>query len=215
MKILKHHLQERKFLFVLLSLVNFLLTPIHLLIFSSIPALIVVINFSLVILAGISICKEERFKVIYYAIAVVTLIIIWLEYMSVGNFNLHVARLIASLFFFSFLCFMMIKDLVQSKFFDLQSILGALAGYLFIGLIGGIIFEFIDTVLPRSFSHGEAIGGYIYYYFSFISITTVGYGDITPITPQAQSVTLIMSIIGQFYLAIVVALFVGKYLNKK
>lgn len=51
--------------------------------------------------------------------------------------------------------------------------------------------------------------------FSFISITTVGYGDITPMTPPAQSLTMVLNIIGQFYLAIVIAVFVGKYINEK
>ncbi|MBL4708555.1 MAG: hypothetical protein JKY48_08975 [Flavobacteriales bacterium] len=182
MKVSKHHFQEHKYLFVLFFLVNFLLTPIHLLILSSMPALVVV-NFSLVILAGISICTEKKFKFIYYVTAFITLFFIWMEYIIVRNFSLHIARFIASFCSFSFLCFIMIKDLVKSKFFDLQSILDAVVGYLFIGFIGGIIFEFLDTALPGSFTHGEEIGGYIYY-FSFISITTVGYGYISPITPR-------------------------------
>jgi len=61
----------------------------------------------------------------------------------------------------------------------------------------------------------SSYSGYIFYYFSFISVTTVGYGDVTPITSQAQSITLTMNIIGQFYLAIVIAVFVGKYINVK
>lgn len=215
MKISKQHIHKNKYLLVLLSLLNFLLTPVHVLLFSSFPSLVVVINFSLVILAGLGICKENKHKIIYYISAAIILFMIWLEFGSVERTSIHVLRLVASLVFFSFLCFLMIKNLVSSKYFDIQNIIGAVAGYLFIGLIGGMIFEFIDVILPGSFVNSGNRGGYTYYYFSFISITTVGYGDITPITPQAQSITLIMNIIGQFYLAIVVALFVGKYLNRK
>ena len=46
-------------------------------------------------------------------------------------------------------------------------------------------------------------------------MTSVGYGDITPITAPAQSLTLVMNIIGQFYLVIVIGVFVGKYINVK
>ena len=49
--------------------------------------------------------------------------------------------------------------------------------------------------------------------FSLITMSTVGYGDITPLTAPAQSLTLVMNIIGQFYLAIVIGVFVGKYIS--
>ena len=88
-------------------------------------------------------------------------------------------------------------------------------GFIYLGIIGGIIFEIMHFINPNSFQLMDGFSGYVFYYFSFISITTVGYGDITPLTPQAQSVTLVMNIIGQFYLAIVIGVFVGKYINVK
>ena len=81
------------------------------------------------------------------------------------------------------------------------------------GIIGGILFEAIHFLDSNSFQLIEGYSGYSFYYFSFISITTVGYGDITPLTAPAQSLTLVLNIIGQFYLAIVIGVFVGKYIN--
>ena len=86
-------------------------------------------------------------------------------------------------------------------------------GFLYFGIIGGVLFESIHFLDANSFQEGYS--GYSFYYFSFISITSVGYGDITPLTAPAQSLTLIMNIIGQFYLAIVIGVFVGKYINVK
>ena len=83
------------------------------------------------------------------------------------------------------------------------------------GIIGGILFESIHLMDPKSFKLIAGFSGYSFYYFSFISITTVGYGDITPLTALAQSLTLVLNVIGQFYLTIIIAVFVGKYINVK
>jgi hypothetical protein len=211
----KNKIGGKKHIFLLVALCNFILTPVHLIFISSIPSLVIVINFSLVITAGLSICGQIANKRPYFVISFIGLLVIWLEFILPWLAWLEILRQICTLLLFVVLCYILIKELSKSKDFNLQSILGAISGFLFIGLIGGVTFEFLDTLIPNSFSSTEYANTYKYYYFSFISITTVGYGDIIPLTPPAQAITLIMNIIGQFYLTIVVALFVGKYLNKK
>lgn len=211
----KSKIDGKKHIFLLFALCNFILTPVHLIFLGSIASLVIVINFSLVITAGLSICGQISNKRPYYVIAIVGLLVIWLEFIMHWIAWLEILRQICTFSLFVVLCYILIRDLSKSKDFDLQSILGAISGFLFIGLIGGVTFEFLDTVIPDSFSSTDYANNYKYYYFSFISITTVGYGDITPITAPAQAITLIMNIIGQFYLTIVVALFVGKYINNK
>jgi voltage-gated potassium channel len=44
---------------------------------------------------------------------------------------------------------------------------------------------------------------------------TIGYGDISPITPIAQKATIFIGLIGQFYLVVLTAIVVGKYINQK
>jgi uncharacterized membrane protein len=48
-------------------------------------------------------------------------------------------------------------------------------------------------------------------YFSLVTLATVGYGDILPATHTARMVAMFQAVVGQFYLAVVVALFVGTY----
>ena len=50
-------------------------------------------------------------------------------------------------------------------------------------------------------------------YFSFVTISTLGYGDISPLTPQGQAVAIFVAISGQLYLAILMAMLVGKFLK--
>jgi hypothetical protein len=51
-------------------------------------------------------------------------------------------------------------------------------------------------------------------YFSLVTLATVGYGDILPVTNTARMLAMFQAVFGQFYIAVVVALFVGMYLSQ-
>ena len=208
-------LSKYKYLIALISVFNFLLTPIHASISSIQPAHPVVINYTLVILASSLIASDSRKRIRTYALGTVTLVFIWIEFSYPNHMGILACRLASSLVLFSHFCLLLIHQLRKIRTMNLQFILGPILGFIYLGIIGGIFFETVHLIDPSSFRFHSDISGYVYYYFSFISITTVGYGDITPITPQAQAITLVLNVIGQFYLAIVIALFVGKYINEK
>lgn len=86
-----------------------------------------------------------------------------------------------------------------------------MSGFILLGIIGGVIYEWLELFSPGSVGVTADSGGYNFYYFSFISLTAVGYGDIVPRSPQAQAVLL--SVTGQLYMAIGVAVFVGKFIS--
>ena len=52
-------------------------------------------------------------------------------------------------------------------------------------------------------------------YYTFVTLSTLGYGDVVPSTPQSQAVSLLIAISGQFYMVIIVAAIVGKYISGK
>jgi voltage-gated potassium channel len=208
-------LQEHKYLIALLSVFNFLLTPIHIAVIGASPANIVVVNYTLVILASSLIAASNRGRVITYALGVIVLICIWLEYSMVENRMLLWTRLGSSFLLFFNFCILLVRQLVKIKMVNLRFILGPLLGFIYLGILGGILFETMHLLDAHSFQLPENTSGYIFYYFSFISITTVGYGDVTPLTHAAQAVTMVLNIIGQFYLAIVIGVFIGKYINSK
>ncbi len=210
-----NRLRDYKYLVALISVFNFLLTPIHVAITGINPAHIVVINYTLVILASSLIAASIRARVATYILGVIVLICIWLEYSVVENRILEWTRLGASFLLFFNFCILLVQQLVKIKMVNLRFILGPLLGFLYLGILGGILFEMIHLLDVHSFQLPENTSGYIFYYFSFISITTVGYGDVTPLTHAAQAVTMVLNIIGQFYLAIVIGVFVGKYINTK
>ncbi len=99
-----------------------------------------------------------------------------------------------------------------------DAILGAVCGYLLLGIIWTFLYSAVDMAFPGSFnmpSRGDAEivnaspdPGVLGYY-SFITLATVGYGDVTPATPLARTLAWMEAVAGQFYLAVLVAGLVG------
>jgi voltage-gated potassium channel Kch len=71
---------------------------------------------------------------------------------------------------------------------------------------GSYNFPAIDIAYGEDVSH---VSKFIYY--TFVTFTTLGYGDIVPQTPVARSLAILISITGQIYIAIIIALLVGKF----
>lgn len=96
---------------------------------------------------------------------------------------------------------------------DSERICAALDAYLLLGLIFGVAYRLIDQTWPGSFtaaadaplSLGRAV------YFSFVTLATLGYGDIVPANDAAAGLTVVEAVIGQFYLAVLVARLVSLY----
>lgn len=111
------------------------------------------------------------------------------------------------------------RHLLLSGAINVNKIIGAICIYLLIGLNWAMFYLFINLANPNSF-HGltsTAIGVQFseLLYYSYVTITTVGYGDLTPIKPIARTLSYIEAIIGQFYVAVLVAWLVGMYLSDK
>ena len=210
---LKAVLEDYKYLIALLSAFNFLLTPIHIAISGFSPAYVIVINYTIIIISSSLIATKKRVKIITYLLGFLTLATIWLEFSNDNSQSILICRLVLSFLLFACFCIILIRQLLKIKDMNLQFILGPILGFLYLGIIGGVLFEFVHFLDPNSFQLINGFSGYSFYYFSFISMTSVGFGDITPLTAPAQSLTLVMTIIGQFYLVIVIGVFVGKYIN--
>ena len=107
----------------------------------------------------------------------------------------------------------LIQQIFKSKVITLNVVLGAFTGYIMIGIIGYFIFRIIFILEHESFAIPiESSKDLIY--FSFITLTTIGYGDISPITDSARNFAILLGLVGQFYNTVIIAIIIGKFLQK-
>ena len=98
-----------------------------------------------------------------------------------------------------------------------KTILGLISGFISVGFLGFFMCLKAELSYPGSFSfpdNGVSIFQNLMY-FSNITLLTVGYGDILPLTVLAQKITMFISLSGQIYLVILTGIIVGKYISQK
>jgi hypothetical protein len=109
---------------------------------------------------------------------------------------------------------LIVRALFGAPALTFDSILGAVCGYLFLGLGWAVLYAMIEGLRPGSFQVGPRLvtGGeaarplpHVLTYFSFVTLTTVGYGDISPVSPATRTLAWVEAVTGQFYLAVIVA----------
>lgn len=135
-----------------------------------------------------------------------------------GHDNLHIAFIIFNIIFYAFVVIELLKYLLIKNIVNFNIIAAAISAYFIIGLMWGYIYYAIETLAPGSFLNERYADGDIFnelFYFSFVTMTTLGYGDITPQSIIAQRWVVLQSIVGQFYLAIIIARSVSLYSASK
>jgi voltage-gated potassium channel Kch len=116
-----------------------------------------------------------------------------------------------------------ILQIARAKTVTPQVIMESINGYLLLGMSFSILITLVCVIDPTAFSFKHLAGemnpsiSYVsnYIYFGFVTLSTLGYGDVVPITPAARSLAIFTSISGQMYVAIIIAALVSKYLGQK
>lgn len=136
---------------------------------------------------------------------------------------LHVTSLMVTIIFFDLIVVLFITQIARAKSVTPRILMESVIAYLLLGLSFAIMMALITHVDPTAFSFPHLkepmlpefyyIGEYIYY--SFVTLTTLGYGDIVPLTPAAKSFSIFTAITGQMYVAIIIATLVSKYLGQR
>ena len=163
--------------------------------------------------------KSKHFilrKTFIFPLAILTISMVsnWLDSAGFDQFYL--------LLLLSFFIFTAVKTAQQVLFtgkIDGNKILGAICLYLLLGLIWAVAYTLLQLEFPLSFQVMHENRQWFtlfpdFIYFSFVTITTLGFGDISPSLPVARFLVYLEAIIGQFYLAILVASLVGSRISR-
>jgi len=123
---------------------------------------------------------------------------------------------LASLAFYAAFLFMSIILMLQKMFKSIRvtgdTIVGGISVYLLIGYFWTVIYYFIYILDNHAFYFTWSTGGMNLFYFSFTTMTTVGYGDVFPINKFAMVFSNLEAIVGQLYIAIFVARLIGLHI---
>ncbi len=197
---------------VLLSLPSFLVDLV-------VTGTLMVLFAGVLISAAVAVSPRRRTRHIAVVLALPVIVLhvlaFWLEYTF-----LAVLLCLSAAAFLAFTIIMILRHVFRARAVHSEVIYASLCAYLLMGILWAFLYALIDLVQPGSFSHphepslhpklgiaAEDFGMVLYY--SFITLSTVGYGDITPVTPVARTLAASEAISGQLYLAVLVARLVG------
>ena len=219
MKIQKFILKYSNLLLFVVLLGFFILLPF--LDNSTLSGMLLTSFFSLVLFLAVLTAGEKKkyFKIAIY-LGFVTLVTVWWDSPHTKSGYSLVASKILFCIFFIFICHILLKRIFKSKKINENAIFGVACVYILMGLIWTMIYILINYFQPGSFQFQNGVE-FIndvdsheflnLFYFSFVTITTLGYGDVIPISKIAKMCSILEAVIGQLFIAISVARIVGLY----
>ncbi|WP_394746719.1 potassium channel family protein [Spongiimicrobium salis] len=121
--------------------------------------------------------------------------------------------------FYSIVTWNIIHQVWSAKIVDKNVIMGLMSGYISLGFLAFLLFMSIELIAPASFqgplldqdNFDLRADGIMYY--AYITLLTIGYGEIVPTTPVAQKAAILVGLMGQFYMVIITAVVVEKYIR--
>jgi hypothetical protein len=133
------------------------------------------------------------------------------------NTLIHFTMVTVFSIYFSIASFKVYMDVLVAEEVGNEMIAAVFSGFILLGILGEFVFILIELSHPGSFSNlGENEERFQNLnYFSFVSLLTIGYGDIVPLTQAAKKTAILLGLAGNFYLTFVTAVIIGKFLNQR
>lgn len=122
--------------------------------------------------------------------------------------------------FFLFLIVLVMNDLMRGSRHVGEKVTGAIVAYLLIGLMWTFVYGLIELLHPGSFQASDSVRSWldshphesptpVFVYYSFVTLTTLGFGDISPVAAAARTLSWLEAVVGQLFIAVTIARLVG------
>ena len=176
---------------------------------------------SLVLLAAVfAVADRKRTLAIALVLAVPAIAGRWINHFRPDLIHPSVF-LVCSLMLLAFVIAHMLRFVLRAPMVTVEVLCGSIAAYLMLGLMWTLAYWLVDQLTPGgAFSFntnggGQSINGFSGFYFSFITLSTVGYGDITPVSRFARWLAALEAMTGLLYVAVLIARLVALYSSAK
>jgi len=164
---------------------------------------------------------ERRHLVIAMGLMVPIVILVWLDIPTKNDWY-NIISNSSPILLFSYIAYLIFIDLVQARKIGVDMIAGGISIYLLISLTFAFLYIMIFNLNPDSFAISELLYtrklGFeenVFIYFSIVTLTTLGYGDITPVSTLARITVQFEVLLAQLYLAIFIARLVSMHTASK
>ena len=158
---------------------------------------------------------KRRFAVLGRLLALAMLISLWLKYVYSYEIFAATSMMVGVLFTMAVAGYTIVF-IIKSERVTTEVIYAAMLVYLLVAQLWALVYTFLDQINPASFHLPQGQSDFLLFeYYSFVTLTTLGYGDITPLTKVAKALSVLEAVIGQLYLVVVVAWFVGMHVSRR
>jgi hypothetical protein len=178
--------------------------------------------FSLILFFGVMTIWERRsVRALVVSCAAASLILHWVRYLS-NDTTTGSLGAFTVLLFCVVLAYLTLARVFQEGKITVHRVMGAVTAYLFLGMAWAMLYEIIELNWPGAFQfpdHATARDGHIVqtdlFYFSFVTLSTVGYGDITAVLPAARTLAVLEALVGQLFPAVLIARLVSMEIGSR
>ena len=210
---------RHRFIFLLVMLLSMLAIAPFLANFIHLRFLFNIFLSAVLIAAVYALSQKIWHLAIAAVLAIPMLVSVWSGFFMRSDALFVIGR-ICGISFIGFTIFHILSHIFKQQEVTKDTIAGATATYLLLALLWAFVYAVLDRLQPDSFAISAAgsplgEGRDIFIYYSFVTITTLGYGDITPVSYLASSMAALEAVVGQLYLVILVSWLVGMYVSKK
>ncbi|MCB2167997.1 MAG: two pore domain potassium channel family protein [Deltaproteobacteria bacterium] len=166
---------------------------------------------TIILISSVYAVSENRRQLILALLVIVPAIVLgWgnhFFHVKISEVGATILRIIA----YGFIAYHILGYALRGGRVDAEKVAAAVCVYLLLGVVWLNAYALVDILIPGSFN-SAFLNGKDYLYFSFVTLSTLGYGDITPTNGPAQAMAYTEALVGQLYLTILVARLVGLYI---
>ena len=214
--------------FLLATLLPLLVMPFTNLEGNAIQRLLLPVTALYLVIMALRIAPEAALRMgavsllpIYRALGVVCASLMWLPFILGHHVahHWHFPILAAILAFYVATAVVIVLILARVDRVNERVLCLGAAGYIHLGLTGGQLATTLEVLRPGSFSLGQMLPGEELVerlsYFSFVTLGSLGYGDVLPATAVAESFAVLLSVTATLYITLMIGLLLSRYINSR